>query len=1031
MKLFLKILAGVVIFITVLLIALNLYLTDERLKSMILPEVREIVGTEVQVENMSLTFFKTFPRLGVELDKFLLPDPNGEPVATFEELLVGVELFPLMRNEISISELIMNQPVLDYHVLADSTSNIDFLLDLAEEPEEPQEEEGYSIAIPNFSINSATINYRDDTGNLVVTMSDLDADISLQFADLIESTIEAELGSLSAMVDSVNYVDDLSLSLSQTSTIDLENEEISINEGVFSIRGLALNMNGSVTSWSSDPVLDINFSSSSENFGEILRLAPPEYDEYLADLESRGSLLLEGSVSGIYTEENLPDFNMILTVVDGYLKNPELPDAIEDIQIELSASNDLVTIQEIQATAAGNSITASGSIDRPLEDDGVFSMNVHGDLDLATVSRFYPIEEFEIQQLSGILATNMSAEGSMDNPEEASFSGNFSLRNGMLQYADVSQPIEGINANVQASQDLITIRSMEFTAATNEFSMSGTINSPLNENNRAVDLAADLNFDLSTIKDFYPIDEDTLQLRGQLVANFQLQGRADPDQIEQVIQNGTINLQNGYIRYEEIGEPLEDITLVAEVTGTRLNIREGYLKTGENELSVNGAVLNYLSDEPRFDLALRGDAKLSDVSSYYSMEPWIQELLGNANLNLNAEGPAGDPQQISLNGSMSLANVHASGDSLPLPVSDLRGELSVTPQAMSLNNFFMNFGESDIQLEGQLENYLLFLEENPSGNTLPSITGTYKSNLLNMDEMIDWEDESEDPVLIKLPDMNSSVTAEINRLLILGLEITDISGKGGTTPSQITLEDATATLFGGTATGNMIWDVPSPDRTSITFSGGLEELTAEAFFRDTGFLGEGSTLHEYLSGSFSADINYSSELDEMLSPDITTTDAEGTFGMTRARLSGHPIQQEVADFLKTNELASLALDEWTSTFSIKNDILTFSDLNITSEDIGIELNGTQHMITDKIDYRATLSLPERFKRGIASVLPDRAVDALQRDDGIIAVPIRITGTSASPRVGPDDDVIKQIIEDYLKDKGGDLLDRLFGGNGNR
>ncbi|MEX2363228.1 MAG: AsmA-like C-terminal region-containing protein [Balneolaceae bacterium] len=1030
MKLFLKILAGVLIFFTVALIALNLYFTDERLKSMILPEVREAVGTEVQVENMSLTFFKTFPRLGVELTEFVLPDPNGEEVVTLEELLVGIELFPLMRDEISISELILNQPVLNYRIFEDNTTNIDFLLALAGSPEEPAEDEsGYSIAIPNFTIQSATINYRDEAGDMQIMMSDLNADISLQFAELIESRIEADLGSLNAVVEGENYVENLSLSLNQTSTIDLEREIIEITEGIFSIRGLALNLNGSVSSWSSEaPVLDLSFSSNSENFGELLRLAPPEFDEYLTDLETRGALVLEGSVSGSYTKDQLPEFDVVLTVNDGYLKNPELPDAIENIQIQLSANNDLVTIQEFQAIAAENLISGSGTVERPLEEDGVFSVKLNGDVDLATVSRFYPIEEFDIRELRGLLTTNMEANGSLENPEEASFSGNFTLSDGMLQYAGVSQAIEGINANVVASQDLITIKSAEFKASSNTFSMSGLVRNPLKEDSRTVDLTSNLNFDLATIKDFYPINEDTLKLRGKLVANVVLRGKADPDQIEKVIQNSTINLQNGYIEHQKTGKPLEDITLVAQANGTKLTIKQGSLKTGENELSMNGSITNYLSDDPRFDLSLKGEAVLRDISNYYSMEPWIQELLGSANLNLRAQGPAGDPQQIKLNGAMNLADVHASGDSLPLPVKDLRGELSVTPQAMNLKGFSMKFGESDINLEGKLQNYLSLLDENPSRNSLPAVTGSYKSNLLNMDEMIDWEDESEEPVLIELPDMTSSVTADIKRMVILGLDITNISGKGSTTPNRITLENAKATLFGGSATGNMVWDVPRPDRTSITFKGGLKDLTAEAFFRDTGFLGENSTIHQYLTGAFSSEISYSSTLDETLSPDISTTNAEGTFGMTRARLSGHPIQQEVADFLKTSELASLALDAWNATFTIKNELLTFSDFNLTSEGIGLELDGTQHMVNDQINFKATLSLPERFKKGIASVLPNQAADALQREDGTIAVPLRITGTSAKPKVTPDNEVIKSIVEDYLKDKGGDIINRFFRGN---
>jgi uncharacterized protein involved in outer membrane biogenesis len=1030
MKLFLKILAGILIFSILLLIGLNLYFTNDRLKSMILPEVRQAVGTEVQVDQMSLTFFRTFPQFGVELQNFVLPDPDGETVASLDELLVGVELFPLLSNEISISRLQLNGPVLNYRVYEDSTSNIDFLLEGPEETADP-EAEGYAIAIPEFTIQSATINYRDDAGDMTVSMKDLNAEISLQFADLIESTVDATLGSLSASSGGTNYVDNLSLSLNQVSTVDLENEILTLTEGVFSIRGLALNIAGSVSNWSADaPSLDLQFSSNSENFGELLGLAPPEFDEQLAGLETRGSLQLDGSVSGTLTEEELPAFDLVVNVSNGYLQNPDLPDAIEDISLSLTLNNELATLSEFSARAAQNSITASGTVERPLDDDAIFSIAFDGDVDLATVSRFYPIEEFGVQNLQGLLAADMTANGRIDLPEDATFSGNFNLSDGALQYVDVPRPIEQINARIQASQDRIQIDESGFRAASNRFTMSGSVTNPLDEENRNVDLSSTLSFDLATIKEFYPIDEDTLELRGQFDANVVLRGKPDPDQIERLLQRSTFELRDGYIDHRMVGKPLEDITLSAVATGTQLSIQNARFITGENSLAMNGSVSNYLSDDPLFDLTFDGNAVFSDISSYYSLEPWIQELSGTAVMNLNARGPAGDPTQIALNGSLEVNDVNARGDSLGLPVTSLNGTLSITPEAMTLEEFIMNYGSSDIGLNGRVQKYLGFLEESHSStSSMPAITGNYRSELLDMDEMIDWDEETDpnETFPIELPSITSNVSAEISRLLIFGIPITNITGTGRTTPDQIIMDQANATLFDGTATGRMVWSVPNPLRTSISFTGSLDSLVAESFFRDTGFLGEDSRFHNHVTGEFSTDIDYSTDLDQTLAPDVTTTEADGSFGMTRARLRGHPIQERIADFLKVDELRSLALDEWTATYTISDAVLTFQDFRLTSENIGVELEGTQHMVTDEINYKATLLLPARFKSGIASVISNRAADALQREDGTMTVPVMITGTSANPQVRPDSELIQEIIRDALRDGAGNALKKLFNG----
>jgi hypothetical protein len=1026
MKTFLKIFAGFIILLTIIIVALNLYFTDDRLKGMILPEVRAITGSDVQVENMSLTFFRTFPQFGVELKNFLLPTPEGDTLATVDDLIVGVELLPLIRSELSISKLSINRPSISYHVYEDSTSNIDFLLALADE-ESAEEEEGMAIDISQFTIRDAELTYRDETTRSLFSLSELDADISLRFADLIESTVDAQLGSLSATIDETNYVSNLSLSLNQTSTLDLENEVLTLSEGVFSIRELALNLTGNISNWSSDaPSVDLQFSSSSDNFGELLRLAPPEYNDVLAGLETRGSMRLEGSVSGQITEEDLPQFDLVIDVADGFLQNPDLPDAIEDIIIQVDISNDLATIRDFRARAGDNTVTATGTLERPLDDDGVFSVELDGDVDLGTLSRFYPIEEFGVDELAGLLEANANANGRMDQPEEATFSGIFKLTDGRIKYADVPRPIENIEADIEANQDRITINQSGLRAESNLFTMTGSILNPLNEDTRSVDLSASLNFDLATVKEFYPIDEDTLMMRGQLDAQIRLQGEPDPDQIEALLQSSTIELQNGYISHSMVARPLEDITFVAEATGTRLTISNSRFRTGENALAMTGTVSNYLSEDPTFDLTFDGNAIFGDISTYYPLEPWIQELTGNAVMNLNARGPAGDPTQIALNGSLEVSNVNAMGDSIPLPVTDLQGRLSTTPEVMTLDQFSMNYGSSDFELEGSLRRYLGFLEESHNSEaTMPNMTGIYRSRFLNMDEMIDWEEETDDePLPINLPNLTADVTASIDSLVIFGLPITSITGSGRMNPDELILDESEASMFEGTATGTMIWKVPNPLRTNVQFNGSLTDLRAKAFFRDTGFMGSDSKFHEYISGLFSSEFEYYTELDETAAPDITTTDASGTFGLAEGRIEGHPIQQRLAQFLRADELNRMNLDEFTSTFAIKDTVMTLEDFSLTSDNIGMELEGTQHLVSDAINYKATLFLPERFKRGIATVISNEAAEALQREDGTLAVPVLITGTSENPQVRPDTSVIQEI----LRDRAGNALRRIFGGN---
>ena len=1033
MKTFLKILAGIVIFFTVVLIGLNLYFTDNRLQNMIIPQVNETIGREVEVESMSLTFFRTFPQFGVSIQKMNLPGstPDEPHVAKLDELIVAVKIFPLISGDLSISELQLINPDINYIVYPDQATNIDFLLEIGEEPEEaPEEQQAMAVTIPEFTLRGAHINYDSQPDTTNIKLKNMDADISFAFDELIESTITADLESLNYISGGKTVVDNLSLKLQQSSVIDAASELISISESTLSVRGFSLNLSGEISEWSSDaPMIDLKFSSSSQNFSELLGLAPPEYEEYLRGLETRGSMVLDGSVTGAVSEEEIPSFNFKMEVNDGYLKNPDLPEAISDIKLIVDASNNLINISELQATAGENRMQGNMQITDPLEDGASFELQANGEINLATVSSFYPIEEDGIEELRGLLSLKANANGRADQPQNFSIASDFSISNGYIKYRDVPEAIQNINAVVQADENLVRIESAGLSAAGNNFSMSGDIVKPLDEENRTFDIIANLDFDLATIKDFYPIDEDTLEMRGNLDATASFKGKADFDRIENTLRDSKIEFRNGYFSHKSIGKPFEDVTLLATLNGTLLTLDEARFKTGENNLQMNGDIRNYLSEDPVFDVKIKGDAQLSDVSAYYSLEPWINQLDGSVNLDLAAKGPAGDPQQLELNGLLEVQNASASGDSLALPVTALNGKLTVSPNSMTLQSFTMNYGSSDINIEGRLQNYLGFLQEHETEATMPTLTGSYRSKVLNMDEMIDWEAETEEePIPIELPKMVSTITAQIDSLIFFDLPVTNVSGKGRITPDEIVLEESSANLFNGLVKGNMVWNAENPERTDMQFTGSLESMEASSFFRDMNFLGVENEMHNYLSGNFSADVDYFTEFDVYLTPDPGTTKAAGNFGMTKARMKGHPFQISLSRLLKAPEFENLALDSFEAEYAIEDTLLKFENFNITSDQIGLQLSGNQHLLTERVNYSANLILPARFKNDIASVVSNRAADAMTRDDGKIALPLKITGTSSNPKVAPDEKIIENILKDFLKKDVGDAVKKLFGGN---
>ncbi|MTI87671.1 MAG: hypothetical protein FH748_06855 [Balneolaceae bacterium] len=1025
MRVFLKITAGVLLCIVAIAIGLNLYFTSDRLKTTVMPHIKEAVGDRVEVQTMSLTFLSTFPHPGISIEKMNMTGTTPQDtLISLDELDIGIKaISSLFGDGISFSEIQLNNPRIWYEVYEDSTTNVDPLFSGGSDSSSGE----MGVNIPYFEINNGDIAYSDAVENTEVYLKDVNADISLHYAKLIKSEVNLQAGALYAKAGGSTYVNGLPVELSETSTINLKEEMVSMDEGTFSIKGLALNLSGTFRDWSTSPDVSLVFNSSSNNFGELLRLVPEEFESHVQGLETHGILTLKGTVRGSLKGEELPAFDMLLKVEEGYLRNPNLEEPIENIQVEAKLSNDALAVNTFNATAGDNRISGHGVIENPLGDEGDFELDIDGAINLATVGSFIDLTTFDIEQMKGRMSLDAQASGNTAEMSQATFSGSVVLQDGTLKYAEVPKAIHNINIDIEGDQQAAQVKTMKLRAAGNTFDINGNVFNPLDKNTRTIDLETNLNFDLATIKEFYPIDEDTLKMAGLLTAHARLEGKAE--QIEQAVQSGSVNLENGLIDYQKAGKPLRDISLESVLEGNKMTIVQAGFKSGDNDLTLSGLITDYLDDDRNINLQIKGHAELYELTDYYKLDG-ISSLTGQADLDLIAEGPANTPSEISFDGSLAIKEMNADGSSLPQPVENLNAEMELKPTTMTLKNLTMKLGSSDISLNGSLQDYMELLKEESQRGTTPQLTGTFQSNYFNLDELIDWSDTTEaGEVLIHLPGINSILEASIDKLVVTGVEMRNLKASVGTTPEQIKLNEASIQMFEGTASGAFTWDVPRPDRTSISFQGALDTLRAASFFREYAIMGEKSAFHEYISGSFSTHVNYHSGLNSYLKPLLATSDMEGDFSMSKSRLKGHPVQDAIAEFLKTKEFRNMVLDKWETSFAMDSSILKVNNLQLTSEDIGLELNGSQHLVHEEVDYQVQLLLPSRFKKGIAAVITQQAADALTQENGTVMVPLRVSGKQDNLSVKPDQDVIKPIVKDYLKNKAGNVLKKLFKDDG--
>lgn len=182
-----KIAAGIVLgivgLVVIAAILAVLFVDLNRFKPQIEQAVQEQTGRTLQIEGD--IGWSLYPVLGIELGQTTLSNAPGfgeQPMASIQQVSVGVSLLPLLGGNLNISELVLQRPQIMLARKADGTTNWDDLIQKQQEAqpqEEPQPEQQDStgqplqIAIEGVSLTDADILWRDEMNDQQVRIAPL------------------------------------------------------------------------------------------------------------------------------------------------------------------------------------------------------------------------------------------------------------------------------------------------------------------------------------------------------------------------------------------------------------------------------------------------------------------------------------------------------------------------------------------------------------------------------------------------------------------------------------------------------------------------------------------------------------------------------------------------------------------------------------------------------------------------------------------------------------------------------------------
>ena len=433
-------------------------------------------------------------------------------------------------------------------------------------------------------------------------------------------------------------------------------------------------------------------------------------------------------------------------------------------------------------------------------------------------------------------------------------------------------------------------------------------------------------------------------------------------------------VRNGSFQYSSLPKAVTDINIAARVSNpgsvmdkTVVDLSKFGLRMAGNSVAATFYATNLVSD-PVFRASADGRVDLGAVKEVYPLEKGV-DLGGLITADLKLSGRMSDIEKNRYErlGAQGTFVVEGVGLTLPnLPAVRIRrAAATVTPAAMTLGEFGLTVGRSDLSANGQLTGYIGYLlrDDVLSGRLY------VKSELLDLNEIMDAmpsaeggaadEEAPAEPVrAIEVPrNLNLSLNTDLRKVLFEKMTIGDISGEMRVAGGVLSLERLAMGVFGGRATASGSYSTAAdPARPVLKLDAAVSGASFRKTFEELEMVQQLVPIFAKTGGDYSLSLDLGTSLDAAMSPDLRSLNAAGEIKSANIHVQNIEAFDALAKALGNDDLRKIEARDVAIRFSIKDGRITTQPFDLKMGGVNINLAGSTGL-DQTIDYKARVAVP--------------------------------------------------------------------------
>lgn len=494
----LKVIAGVIggllLVVILALIIVPTFFSDE-VESFAKKMANQYVkNATVDFGDFSLSIFSSFPDLRAGIGNVNIIGQGrfeGDTLLHVGKLFADVDVMKAISGDIQINAVSLDDVLAQGIITADSLANWDIINIAADSTTTTADSDTTSSAPLKLSLQEVTLSnvrlaYLDSTSNTSASIAGLNASMNGNMnGNVMALNLNLAINAINAALSGISYVNNTALNFNADAVADLDSMKFTFNDNSLTFGGLPLRFDGWAQLKDSSVIaLDMRLAAIQTTFESILNLLPEDILKSVDGLKTTGSFDLYAMAKGEYRDmDHIPALDAALKVNNGYVKYPDLPESLSDINISVLVNNpggsaDLTTvaIDTFHFALAGNPFDIRANVKTPISNVS-FDALALGKVDLTKLKSALPLDDME---LSGIIDANLKVAAdlaSIDNQQydKVIANGKVGLSKFIFKGSALPQGLEVTDALLSFSPKAVTLDPLNVLIGKSDINLKGNV----------------------------------------------------------------------------------------------------------------------------------------------------------------------------------------------------------------------------------------------------------------------------------------------------------------------------------------------------------------------------------------------------------------------------------------------------------------------------------------------------------------------------------------------------------------------------